>query len=211
MFVGGGEGVPLPTPKQLSNYVRESALSILGYKSLDGLLKALHGRMNNASADLTNTTTVASNTGVDNGADTSLDDLADIDTGSGTAEAQSGDLISSALTLGDLVHLGGVLDGIGNGAAYELNDSGSSSHAETADAGGLGDAAIAHIAVSVSLGEAGEVEALDLLGGIVEPLTGQTGYANTKLGTIAAHGVNQGAVLDTLDGIHGALAGEREP
>ena len=54
MFVGGGEGVPLPTPKQLSNYVRESALSILGYKSLDGLLKALHGRMNNASADLTN-------------------------------------------------------------------------------------------------------------------------------------------------------------
>lgn len=71
MFVGGGEGGPLPTPKQLSNYVRESALSILGYKSLDGLLKALHGRMNNASADLANTTTVASNTGVDNGADTS--------------------------------------------------------------------------------------------------------------------------------------------
>lgn len=82
------------------------------------------GGMNNASADLTNTTTVASNTGVDNGADTSLDDLADIDTGSGTAEAQSGDLISSALTLGDLVHLGGVLDGIGNGAAYDLTIAG---------------------------------------------------------------------------------------
>ena len=41
----------------------------------------------------------------------------------------------------------------------------------------------------------------------MEPLAGQTSNANTKLGTIAAHGVNQGAVLNTLDGIHGALAG----
>ena len=91
MFAGGRRRGILPrTPKQLRVYVRESALGILGYESLDSLLKALHGRMYNAGADLAYATTVASNTGVDDRTDTSLDDLADIDTGSGATEARAG-------------------------------------------------------------------------------------------------------------------------
>ena len=76
MFAGGRRRGVLPrAPKQLRVYVRESALGILGYESLDGLLKALHGRMYNAGTDLAYATTVASNTGVDYGADAGLDDL----------------------------------------------------------------------------------------------------------------------------------------
>ena len=98
----------------------------------DGLGEAALGGIDQAGADLTYAVVLVGDAGVDDGPNTRLDHLHNVDSGGTAPEVQDGDFVGVALAHGDLIHLGGVVDGVLHLSTHKLHDGGRGSHTETA-------------------------------------------------------------------------------
>ena len=146
-------------------------------------------------------------TGVDARRDAQFDYGADIDADGCASEVKGRD--SEVLVFGqrNLVHLQRGIEGITRGTADKGDDGRRGGHGEGANAGRLGDGAVADVGVGVGAAEAGEVEAVGHLGRGGEPAVAQPADADAEVGPITRHRADQGAAFDAVGRVGHRLAG----
>ncbi len=107
----------------------------------------------------------------------------------------------------DFVHFQGGVECVLRGTANEGHDGWRGCHGEGANAGGLGDGAVADIGVGVFAAEAREVKAVGDLRFGLEPVVAQPADTDAEVGAVAGHGGDDGAALDAVRGVGHRLAG----
>ncbi len=145
--------------------------------------------------------------GVDARRNALLHHLADVEACGRAPEVQLGDGEVLVLGLGDLVHLQRGVQRVLGRTADEGDDGRRGCHGKAANAGRLGDRAVAQVSTGIVGREAGEVEALGGRDRGGEPAVAQAADADAEVGAVAGHGGDNGAALHAVAGVGHGLAG----
>src|SRR5437588_4512320 len=164
-----------------------SPLTGLQCQCLQGLLKALHGGVDYASADLSDTRETMGDDCINDRRHIETTNLADVNAERHALEIEGWYAKKRVTGDGDVIHFAGIAQGISRRSPNKLYNSRGTCHGKGSYAAGLCNSAITDVGIGVFWSIAGKVQALDVLRRPNKPALTQATDANTEIDAIARH------------------------